>query len=238
MARIAKLKRIKLELENAQSESLQKSGIYYWYDDADITKGKALIIGPEGTPYANCPLLFSFTLPDDYPFNPPIVKILTSDGTTRFHPNLYVNGKVCLSILGTWSGPGWNPVMNISTVLVSIQSLLDENPIVNEPGYEKLSLKEGSLGEAYAEVVRFRLLAHTLPMLIKCVKSGECPAEWVEFADVLQEIGPRLLEGLSKTVSTYTSGPSAGKVYADVPYRMNGKIAWKDLETFMLGKLG
>ena len=25
-------------------------------------------------------------------------------GTVRFNPNLYQNGKVCLSLLGTWSG--------------------------------------------------------------------------------------------------------------------------------------
>jgi hypothetical protein len=27
----------------------------------------------------------------------------------RFNPNLYSDGKVCLSLLGTWSGPGWIP---------------------------------------------------------------------------------------------------------------------------------
>ena len=27
----------------------------------------------------------------------------------RFNPNLYNCGKVCLSLLGTWSGPGWVP---------------------------------------------------------------------------------------------------------------------------------
>ena len=29
---------------------------------------------------------------------------LTNDGNTRFHPNLYRNGKVCLSVLNTWRG--------------------------------------------------------------------------------------------------------------------------------------
>ena len=52
---------------------------------------------------------FQLTRPfcaDRYPFEPPKVLILTVDGRTRINPNLYANGKVCLSILGTWSGPG------------------------------------------------------------------------------------------------------------------------------------
>ena len=52
------------------------------------------------------------------------------------NPNLYENGKVCLSILGTWSGPGWTTACTLSSVLLSIQSLLNENPIHNEPGWE------------------------------------------------------------------------------------------------------
>ncbi|KAH7934617.1 hypothetical protein HPB51_029017 [Rhipicephalus microplus] len=44
--------------------------------------------------------------------------------------------KVCLSILGTWTGPAWSPAQCIASVLLSIQSLLCENPYHNEPGYE------------------------------------------------------------------------------------------------------
>mmetsp|Transcript_10330 Transcript_10330/g.30927 ORF Transcript_10330/g.30927 Transcript_10330/m.30927 type:complete len:103 (-) Transcript_10330:836-1144(-) len=49
--------------------------------------------------------------PDDYPQSPPRVRNMTTGaGRVRFNPNLYANGKVCLSILGTWKGPGWMPV--------------------------------------------------------------------------------------------------------------------------------
>ena len=56
----------------------------------------------------------------------------TGGGAVRFNPNLYRNGKVCLSILGTWSGPGWSPVQSISSVLLSIQSLMNTKPYHNE----------------------------------------------------------------------------------------------------------
>jgi hypothetical protein len=41
--------------------------------------------------------------------------LTTGGGQVRFNPNLYNCGKVCLSLLGTWSGPSWQP--GISTLL-------------------------------------------------------------------------------------------------------------------------
>ena len=61
---------------------------------------------------------------------------ITINNKVRFNPNLYEGGKVCLSILGTWTGPSWKPIMNIRLVLNSIRSLMGEYPIQNEPGFE------------------------------------------------------------------------------------------------------
>jgi ubiquitin-protein ligase len=49
-------------------------------------------------------------LPPAYPHVPPKVTFrTTADGRLRFNPNLYTDGKVCLSLLGTWSGDPWIP---------------------------------------------------------------------------------------------------------------------------------
>lgn len=61
-------------------------------------------------------------------------------GGLRLNPNLYECGKVCLSLLNTWSGTGcemWNPSNStMLQVLVSIQALvLNSKPYFNEPGY-------------------------------------------------------------------------------------------------------
>ena len=80
----------------------------------------------------------TFVFPNDYPFSAPMCELLTTGGgTVRFGPNLYANGKICLSILGTWEGPGWAPNLSLSAVLISIQSLMSENAAQNEPGHEK-----------------------------------------------------------------------------------------------------
>ena len=120
------------------------SSIFVKYDSTNIRKLKVLIIGPKDTPYENGCFIFDILIPHDYPENPPRVNLQTTgNGSVRFNPNLYNNGKVCLSLLGTWSGSGgekWNKnTSTILQILVSIQSLiLVENPYFNEPGYEKM----------------------------------------------------------------------------------------------------
>jgi len=79
-------------------------------------------------------------LPSNYPLTPPSVLLITTgSGTVRFNPNLYNEGKVCLSLLGTWQGEKWDPEFsNINQVIQSICYLIFvENPYFNEPGYER-----------------------------------------------------------------------------------------------------
>ncbi|KAI0638576.1 ubiquitin conjugating enzyme family protein [Trametes polyzona] len=114
------------------------SSIFLRVDESRVDVIKALITGPEGTPYYNGCFLFDVFLGPNYNQSPPSVKYMTTNGGKyRFNPNLYADGKVCLSLLGTWSGPGWIPGKStLLQVLISIQSMiLCEEPYVNEPGW-------------------------------------------------------------------------------------------------------
>ena len=109
-------------------------------DDSRADVLQALIVPHRDTPYANGVFVFDILLPADYPNSPPRVVILTTGGgRVRFNPNLYADGKVCLSLLGTWKGPGWDAQHStLLQVLISIQSLIFvEKPFFNEPGYER-----------------------------------------------------------------------------------------------------
>lgn len=133
------IKRIGVDMRNFQKGELDKVGIYCKFNEHDIFKAKILIVGPKDTPYEGGYYFFDLQYPLDYPINPPKVLFRTSGNYIRFNPNLYVDGKVCLSILGTWEGPGWSACHTLNTVLLSIQSLLNENPIHNEPGWENIN---------------------------------------------------------------------------------------------------
>lgn len=99
--------------------------------------------------------------PKDYPIKSPTVRcVTTNNGKTRFNPNIYAEGKVCLSILGTWRGnPGeeWSSAQGLESVLLSIQSLMSSNPYENEPGYETAK-KEEPNPRAYVAKIRHETL--------------------------------------------------------------------------------
>ncbi|KAG8928570.1 hypothetical protein FRC02_006721 [Tulasnella sp. 418] len=114
------------------------SSVFLRVDETRVDVIKALITGPEGTPYHNGCFLFDIFLGASYNSAPPSVKYMTTNnGRFRFNPNLYADGKVCLSLLGTWSGPGWiSGKSTLLQVLISIQSMiLCEEPYLNEPGW-------------------------------------------------------------------------------------------------------
>ena len=126
------IRRLAKDIRSIMKEPIEN--IYYIHDETDMTRGYALIIGPNDTPYSYGYYFFEFSFPSNYPFAPPIVKFCTNDGLTRFNPNLYVCGKVCLSILNTWKGEGWSSCQNIRSVLLSLQCALNDTPLLNEPG--------------------------------------------------------------------------------------------------------
>ena len=118
---------------------LTDNGIYYSHDESDMMKGYAMIVGPSDTPYFGGFYFFKFDFPCDYPFSPPKVTYMTNDGFTRFNPNLYKCGKVCVSILNTWSGDKWSSCQTLNSVLLTLCSLLNDAPLENEPGQTKKS---------------------------------------------------------------------------------------------------
>ena len=146
------------------------SSIYFRYDPGNMSIMKFLIIPNIDTPYAYGCFEFDMYLPSDFPNSPPHVEIITTGGGRfRFNPNLYDNGKVCLSLLGTWNGSDgekWTTDSTILQILISIQGLIfDKDPWFNEPGYEKD--RNNANGKAsnikYNDPVRFHTL--TLAMV-------------------------------------------------------------------------
>ena len=64
-------------------------------DDNDLFKWSVIFEGPEDTLYEGGYFRAELKFPDDYPNNPPEMKFLSK----MWHPNIYNDGKVCISIL-------------------------------------------------------------------------------------------------------------------------------------------
>jgi len=82
----------------------------------------AIIFGPKDTPLYGGTFKLLLEFSEDYPDRPPIVTFCNSN---IFHPNIYLDGKLCFDLLDK----RWSPLYNVSSILTSIQSLLcDPNP--------------------------------------------------------------------------------------------------------------
>lgn len=196
----AAIKRIlSKDMKAIKRNELNKNGIYIEFNEKDITEAYALIIGPEGSCYEDGFLYFKINFPNNYPFSPPKVLYL-SRGSIRIHPNLYTGraqedflGKVCLSLLGTWSGPQWTTIMDITSILLSIQSILTDDPIKQEPGYGN---SNGTLNVKYNTCVKYETLR---TLIIRNTKDP--PTKYECFQEVIQN---HLKENKERIMDKYT----------------------------------
>ena len=105
---------------------------------------RLVLAGYPGTPYVHGLFVFDVTLPRSYPSRPPLVHYHCRVGQ-RLNPNLYAEGKVCLSLLGTWSGEEasetWQPASStLRQLVLSLQAFVLNvpKPYFNEPGTERM----------------------------------------------------------------------------------------------------
>jgi len=105
--------------------------------------------------------------------------VTTGNRTVRFNPNLYADGKVCLSLLGTWRGhatENWDPkISTILQVLISVQSIImSEEVYFNEPGYEhEAGTPNGEKkNTAYGNIVKYGNVKYAMLGMLKNPPKG------------------------------------------------------------------
>ncbi|XP_049878015.1 baculoviral IAP repeat-containing protein 6 isoform X2 [Pectinophora gossypiella] len=217
----ARMKRLAQEAATlATSLPLSYSSSVFVRTDTDrLDVMKVLITGPSDTPYANGCFVLDVYFPAEYPAVPMLINLETTGRhSVRFNPNLYNDGKVCLSVLNTWHGrpeEKWNAhTSSFLQVLVSIQSLiLVPEPYFNEPGYERsrgtrvgssASLEYNS--NIYQAAVRWAMLDH-LRNPEPCFKEVIQTHFWIKRNEIMQTVANWIteLEGQSGDERTQRS---------------------------------
>lgn len=108
-----------------------------WESRLDLLR--VLIVGPLDTPYEFAPFVVDLHFGPTFPISPPDAFFHSwTGGLGRINPNLYEDGKICLSLLGTWDGDERNEEWSckrstILQILVSLMGLV----LVKEPYYSK-----------------------------------------------------------------------------------------------------
>ncbi|KAL3180469.1 hypothetical protein MRX96_009024 [Rhipicephalus microplus] len=105
-------------------------GVIIVPDERDVTRIHGLLLGPAGTPYEGGFFWFVLKRPPAFPAKQPLVKLPTTDeARVRFAPNDNEDGMICLSLLGTSSGPMWNSSEhNLRKVLITLTIDRDGRP--------------------------------------------------------------------------------------------------------------
>lgn len=123
-----------------QLKDLQKNpveGFSAGLNGENIFEWDILIVPPEGTLYAGGYFKASLVFPPSYPESPPEMRFLSD----IYHPNVYPDGKVCISILHPagedefgyeQASERWLPIHTVETIMISVISMLsdpnDESP--------------------------------------------------------------------------------------------------------------
>lgn len=171
------LKRLKNEFNKFQEQlPCNFSSSFFIRADANYPQFiKVLIAGSRGTPYEHGLFEFDIYLPVSYPNEvPKCVLRTTGNGKIRFNPNLYSDGKVCLSLLGTWSGSSvekWDPkVSSLVQLFLSLSSLVMNDRIIeNEPSYGNSmnSITGLEENEGYSNIVRLGNISYAMIEMYK-----------------------------------------------------------------------
>ncbi|KII84104.1 hypothetical protein PLICRDRAFT_168176 [Plicaturopsis crispa FD-325 SS-3] len=108
-------------------------------DDDNLYEWEILVIGPPDTMYEGGFFKARLTFPPEFPLLPPKMRFITP----MWHPNIYPDGLVCVSILHAPgddqygyedAGERWMPVHTVESILLSVISLLSsDKPNLDSP---------------------------------------------------------------------------------------------------------
>ena len=125
--------------EHKIMQSSLPDGIFVrtWESRLDLLR--VLIVGPFDTPYEFAPFVMDFHFGSSFPTTSPDAHFHSWTGNAgRINPNLYEDGKICLSLLGTWDADERNEEWSskkstVLQILVSLMGLV----LVKEPYFSK-----------------------------------------------------------------------------------------------------
>jgi len=143
----AELKQLTVEPNYFYTVEPEPKNFYVW---------NVLLIGPPDSPFEGGIFKCQFRFTQDYPNKAPEFKFITN----LFHPNIYKDGKVCISILhegkDEWGyediSERWNPSHSVNSVLMSILSMLS-TPNFESPANVDASVMWRNDWESYKKIV-------------------------------------------------------------------------------------
>lgn len=102
-------------------------------DDDNLYEWQIIVEGPPNTLYEGGYFQAKLEFPPEFPNKPPVMTFTTPG---FWHPNVYEDGKVCISILHEAKedplnpqesiDEKWRPILSVEAILISVMSMLSE----------------------------------------------------------------------------------------------------------------
>jgi ubiquitin-protein ligase len=127
-------------------------GIDVVINDDNLREWTVCIDGPKCTPYEDGVFKINIKFPDKYPFEPPKVQFITP----IMHPNINLEGKICINIFREWSAS-----MTVQKILLSIVSLLS-SPNLNDPLMPEIAIMYTNDYDKYVQVIKKYTKKHAI----------------------------------------------------------------------------
>jgi ubiquitin-conjugating enzyme E2 R len=127
-------------------------------DESNLFEWDCYIEGPKDTPYEGGIFKARMKFPEDYPMSPPELYFISE----MWHPNVFKDGKVCISILhppsedplsGELPEERWRPTQTVATILLSVQSMLND-PNFSSPANVDASVEWRNNREEFVKRVK------------------------------------------------------------------------------------
>jgi ubiquitin-conjugating enzyme E2 G1 len=128
-------------------------------DENDMFKWEVLLVGPEDTIYEGGVFSAILEFPQDYPNSPPKMSFTSK----MWHPNIFKNGSVCISILHPpvidhtnlmeRLDEKWRPVLGVKEIVLSVLSMLCA-PNLDSPANVDAAIEYKNNYDAYKKKVR------------------------------------------------------------------------------------
>lgn len=204
---------------------LNSRGVYWHFNEENIKIGAFLIIPKHKetnsqftSPYTNGLFLFELAIPDDFPLSPPRLTFNPKQNRYRLHPNYYEFGKVCLSVVNTWSANDWTPSMSLMSIANILEERFNENSLRFEPSHEN---------DSDAKIILFnKIIRYGVVDVAICAVFENKYKEYNIFRDIIKEHWNA--DFIEKVEKLAQDNPNIINMTQDT-YRHNVAINWPTL---------
>ena len=140
-------------------------GFFAGIDEQNMYKWDVVLMGPNNTIYEGGMFKGVITFPYNYPNHPPKFQFTSP----IYHPNIYKDGLVCISILHPPgedeygyedSAERWRPIHNVQSIILSIISLLSDPNTDSPANIEASKLWKNNKKEYKTKVKKCVRLSH------------------------------------------------------------------------------